>query len=70
MRFPDHHVPTDAAAVAEARRQPGFVQGEYRSTRWLMPWVPARLVKYVTPGLLFVATKGKAATASPTSADS
>ena len=37
MRHPKACVPTDAASVRAARRQPGFVQGEFRSTRALMP---------------------------------
>lgn len=60
MRHPKACVPTDAASVRAARRQPGFVQGEFRSTRALMPLVPAGLVKHVTPGLQFVARKGSA----------
>jgi SAM-dependent methyltransferase len=57
MRNPTQYVPTDAASIREARRKPGFIQGENRSTRLLMPFIPASLVKYVTPGLAFLATK-------------
>lgn len=57
MRYPTHYVATDAESVRQARRQPGFVQGEGRSGRWLMRWVPAAWVKYVTPGLAFLATR-------------
>ncbi|HEX6703830.1 MAG TPA: class I SAM-dependent methyltransferase [Albitalea sp.] len=57
MRFARDYVSTDAAAVRAARRQPGFVQGEGRSARWLMQCVPAPLVKHLTPGLAFLAKK-------------
>jgi len=57
MRFPKEYVPTDAASIRAARRRPGFVQGESRSTRLLMQWVPAPLVRHLTPGLAFLARK-------------
>jgi ubiquinone/menaquinone biosynthesis C-methylase UbiE len=57
MRNPTHYVRTDAASIRQARRTPGFVQGEMRSTKLLMPLIPAFLVKYFTPGLAFLATK-------------
>jgi SAM-dependent methyltransferase len=57
MRFPRDYVETDTALVRAARRQVGFEQGEMRSTRLLMPVVPAVFVKYLTPGLLFLASK-------------
>jgi SAM-dependent methyltransferase len=57
MRFPTHYVPTDAASIRAARRRPGFVQGEGRSTRLLMRFIPASFVKHFTPGLAFLATK-------------
>ena len=57
MRFPSDYVPTDAAAIRVARGRPGFVQGEGRSARLLMQCVPAPLVKHLTPGLAFLATK-------------
>lgn len=57
MRYPTHYVPTDAASVQKARREPGFLQGNTRSSRWLMQLVPARWVKHFTPGLAFLATK-------------
>ena len=50
-------VPTDTASVQAARQCGGFEQGEMRSTRLLMPLVPAVFVKYLTPGLLFIASK-------------
>jgi SAM-dependent methyltransferase len=58
VRFPTHYAPTDSASVRAVRRVPGLVQGAERSTRLLMPWVPAPLVKHVAPGLAFLATKG------------
>ncbi len=57
MRYPAHYVPTDAASIRKARRSPGFVQGEARSTKLLMRFIPASLVKNFTPGLAFLATK-------------
>lgn len=57
MRYPTHYVPTDAASVRAARRRPGFEQGEGRRSRWAMGLVPAPLVRHVTPGLAFLATK-------------
>lgn len=57
MRYPTHYVSTDAAAVRDARTKPGFVQGESRSTRFLMRFIPASLVRHFTPGLAFLAYK-------------
>lgn len=57
MRYPTQFVPTDAASVRQARRKPGFIQGEMRSTRTLMRMIPAALVKHFTPGLAFLANK-------------
>lgn len=57
VRYPAPYVATDAASVREARRHPGFVQGEGRSTRLLMRCIPAALVKHVTTGLTFLASK-------------
>lgn len=57
MRFPTDYVPTDTTSIRQARRKPGFIQGEGRSTRLLMRFIPASLVKYFTPGLAFLATK-------------
>lgn len=54
-RYPAAYVPTDTASVRKAQRERRFAQGPTRSTRALMPLVPAALVKYVTPGLTFVA---------------
>jgi SAM-dependent methyltransferase len=57
MRYPTAYVPTDARSIREARRQPGLSQGEGRITRAAMRFVPAGLVKHVTPGLSFLAMK-------------
>jgi SAM-dependent methyltransferase len=57
MRYPERMVSTEPAAIRAGRRQGGFAQGECRSTRILMPMVPARLVRHVTPGLAFLAKK-------------
>jgi SAM-dependent methyltransferase len=57
MRYPTQYVPTDIASIRKARRTPGFVQGESRSTRLLMRLIPASLVKHFTPGFAFLATK-------------
>ena len=67
MRYPAEYVPTDPAAIRAARRRPGFVQGDARSVRLLMRWVPAPLVKHLTPGLAFVATKGATQPSTSTS---
>lgn len=57
MRIPREYVPTDAASIRAARRRPGFLQGDTRRTRLLMPLVPAALVKHLTRGLTFIAEK-------------
>ena len=57
MRYPTQYVPINSASIREALCRPGFIQGEGRSTRWLMHFIPASLVKHFTPGLTFVATK-------------
>ncbi len=59
MRYPTHYVPIDSASIRKARRSPGFVQGDIRRSRLLMRLVPASLVKHFTPGLTFLATKGR-----------
>ena len=59
MRYPAHYVSTETASIREARRSPGFVQGESRSTKLLMRFIPASLVKNFTPGLAFLATKNR-----------
>jgi SAM-dependent methyltransferase len=58
MRYPKEYVPTDADAIRSARKRDDFVQGEGRVGRLLMRRIPAPWVKYFTPGLAFLATKG------------
>lgn len=57
MRFPQRYIPTDARSIRQARREGGFAQGHRRLTRWIMPWIPASLVRHFTPGLVFVGRK-------------
>lgn len=57
MRFPTDCVPNNPAAIRAARKRPGFVQGEFKSTRMMMRWIPAGLVKHFTPGLQMIAQK-------------
>ncbi|MCK6547273.1 class I SAM-dependent methyltransferase [Myxococcota bacterium] len=57
MRRPVAFVPADAASIRRARATPGHVEGATRLYHTLLPWVPAPLVRHVTPGLTFVATK-------------
>jgi SAM-dependent methyltransferase len=59
IRYPTEYVPIDASAIRAARSRRDFEQGESRSTRALMPRVPASWVKYVMPGLTFLATKAE-----------
>jgi len=57
MRYPLEYVPTDTESIRTARRRSDFVQGDSRSVRALMRWVPAAWVKHFTPGLAFIASK-------------
>lgn len=57
MRFARAFVPTDAASVRAARKDPGFEQADTRKLRFAMGLVPDGWVKHVTPGLLFVAER-------------
>ena len=57
MRFPDYYIPTDSKSVRTARHNCNFDQGRYRSTSLMMQLIPANLVKYFTPGLVFLARK-------------
>lgn len=59
MRYPREYVPTDAGSIRAARRRAGFVQGDSRSVRMLMRWIPAPWVKHFTPGLAFLATRDR-----------
>lgn len=56
-RSPTELIPLDDQAIREARRRPDFVQGDSRINRLIVPLIPASLVKYVTPGLVFLARK-------------
>ncbi len=57
MRFPNHAVETTSTSINELRRKAPTDIGEFRSTRWIMKFLPAFLVKHLTPGLCNVATK-------------
>ena len=59
MRCPEFYVPCNAGAIRRARREPGFLQGDSKVTRFIMPLIPASLVKYLTPGLALLAVKSK-----------
>jgi SAM-dependent methyltransferase len=56
MRFPIRVVSTDKRSIREARRS-GVPQGDSKKTKFVMRWIPASLVKYVTAGLMFIARK-------------
>jgi SAM-dependent methyltransferase len=56
-RFPSEFVPADARSIRAARRRPGFTQGQGRIGKLVMPLFPAPLVKYVMPGLIFLARR-------------
>lgn len=60
MRYPARYIGTDATAIRHARKTASFRQGETRLTDLLMPWIPAGLVKHVTPGLAFLAKRSNA----------
>lgn len=60
MRYPTQFIELEPAAVRTARREGGFAEGPTRLTRMLNPWIPAGLVKHLTPGLAFLATKSAA----------
>lgn len=57
MRYPKDCVSTAASSIRAARKRPEFVQGELKSTRFLMRLVPAGMVKHLTPGLQMIAQK-------------
>jgi ubiquinone/menaquinone biosynthesis C-methylase UbiE len=57
MRYPTHFVRTEKAEIKQFRCKKNTIQGEFRSTNLLMRLIPSSLVKYFTPGLLFLATK-------------
>lgn len=56
MRFPEEMIPVDSESVRTARRR-GVPQGESRSERLLMTFVPAPMVKHLAPGLSFAARR-------------
>jgi len=56
-RFPREVIPADASSIRSARKSPNLVQGPSRSAKLLMALTPASLVKYVMPGLTFLAKK-------------
>jgi SAM-dependent methyltransferase len=56
MRFPEHFVPTNTAAVREAKKTL-IRQSNTRLTDLLMRVTPASKIKHLAPGLFFVARK-------------
>ena len=56
MRHTRVMIPTDTASIRTAR-QNGVLQGPSRLERLTMKMVPAPLVRYLTPGLAFLALK-------------
>jgi SAM-dependent methyltransferase len=58
MRFPDRFIPTDAASIRAVRRTL-IRQSNTRATNILMRATPAAIVRYVTPGLFFIAQKSQ-----------
>jgi SAM-dependent methyltransferase len=56
MRFPERFIPIDVASIRVARKTLGR-QCSSRATNILMRATPAAMVRYVTPGLFFVAQK-------------
>jgi len=59
FRHPEECIPTDSHNIRLRRRSGRLRQGDTRATALLMPLVPSALVKHVTPGLAFLATKHK-----------
>jgi SAM-dependent methyltransferase len=57
MRYPERIIPTDAPAIRRARREGSFRQGEQRRVHMVTQWMPATLVRYITPGLCAVARR-------------
>ncbi|MBS0197395.1 MAG: class I SAM-dependent methyltransferase [Planctomycetes bacterium] len=55
MRYPRHYVPTDPQSVRGEIRRSGKELGTGRIYGTLLPRLPARMIKYLTPGLTFVA---------------
>jgi SAM-dependent methyltransferase len=57
MRYPARWIDTCSNSIRAARREGGFAQGETRKTALLMRFLPAAAVKYVMPGLVFLARR-------------
>ena len=57
MRYTEQMVPIDAHSIRAARRSGTLVQGDTRTTRLVMPWIPSPLVRFVTRGLTVLAIK-------------
>lgn len=57
IRYPERLIPTETASIQAARTAGGFQQGDLRSVKLIMRWLPSSLVKYVMPGLTFLAFK-------------
>ena len=58
MRHPEVYISANPTAIRAARRAGSFHQAESRLTRFLMPLIPARFVKYFAYGNVAVAFKG------------
>jgi SAM-dependent methyltransferase len=57
MRYPTQYIEANVDAIRRARSHGNLVQGEQRLTRLLMPAIPGRLVRHLTPGLAFLAIR-------------
>ena len=57
MRYPDRYVETNPKAVLEARHAGMGSLGCSRRNQIVAKLIPARLIKYVTPGLVFLVRK-------------
>lgn len=57
MRYPELYVLTDPASVRQAQGNGCLFKGKSRSLR-LMRLIPSRLVKFLAPGLVFLARAG------------
>ncbi len=56
MRYQERYVRTDVKSIREARKEGGFSQGQPKRDR-LIKYLPSRLLKYFTPGLVFLARR-------------
>lgn len=57
LRYPQHYIRVDNGALRIARSQPGFKHSTLRREEFLMRWVPAPWIKYLSHGLIFIAGK-------------